>query len=185
VLGNLFQRIYHLISQARPTDPAVAAQLEGSTHQLDDFLQLVMDYFSPLSVVLEYVPGAEIAQSVGRQISDTIGCPVRIEAKLPIEGRLLVDPGRLTRGFGLLAMQLRESPGNHEGVVVQALAQPPGRWLMLSVQIPSRFVSARSSESEMRWVVAEKFLEIHGGTLQQKSAPSGEVLWEIVLPLQP
>lgn len=185
VLGNLFQRIYHLIDQAREIDSVVAEQLDGSTRQLDDFLQLVMDYFSPLPLALEYVSGAEIAQSLGRQISDAIGRSVRIEAKLPIEGRLLVDPGRLARSFGLLAMQLRQSPGNNDGAVLKAVAQSPGRWLMLSVQIASRFVSPRSSESEMRWAVAEKFLEMHGGSLEQKSTPAGDALWEIVLPLQP
>jgi hypothetical protein len=32
--------------------------------------------------------------------------------------------------------------------------------------------------------VAEKFLEVHGGSIQQQSTSTGEVLWEIVLPLQ-
>ena len=50
-----------------------------------------------------------------------------------------------------------------------------GAWLILEM---------RPFVAEMRWAVAEKFLEIHGGTLQRNAMPAGEGLWDIVLPLQ-
>jgi hypothetical protein len=84
-----------------------------------------------------------------------------------------------------LALQLCHRPEDRDTVVMKAVAQPPGRWLVLGILLPAAVVSTRSAESDMRWAVAEKFLEMHGGTLQHKSTPSGEVLWEIVLPLQP
>ncbi len=185
VLGNLFQRIYHLIERARETDALTAEQLEGNTRRLEDFLQLVIDYVSPLSLSLRRVPGAEIAQSLARQLSDTTGGSVNIEVKLPSDGQLLVDPGRIARSFGLLASQFQEGAREGRTIALSAAARPTGRWFVLTVAIPSGCVGARSSESEMQWAVAEKLLEIHGGSVQQKSTGSGEVLWEIVLPLQP
>jgi hypothetical protein len=56
---------------------------------------------------------------------------------------------------------------------------------VLTLVIPAPCVAARSSESDMQWSVAEKLLEINGGSLQQQLRASGEVSWEIALPLQP
>jgi hypothetical protein len=185
VLGNLFQRIYHLIDRARETDIITAQQLEGSTRRLEGFLQLVIDYVSPLSLSLQRVPATEIAQSLAARLSDAVGRTVSTEAKLPIDGQLLVDPGRIARGFGLLAAQLQEGVKASQPIVLTVASRPTGRWLVLTVAIPSGCVVARSSESEMQWSVAQKLLEIQGGSVQQRSTDSGEVLWEIVLPLQP
>jgi len=184
VLGNLFQRIYHLIDRVRKVEASASVQLEESTRQLEDFLQLALDYFSPLALTLQYVPGTEVAQSLARQLSDAVGCPVKIDVKLPLDGRLLVDPGLLTRGFGLLATQLRENPQSDTGLELKAVAREPRRALVFSVVIPPQLVAVRSSQLEMRWAVAEKFLEVHGGAVQQTTTGTGEVLWEIVLPLQ-
>jgi hypothetical protein len=52
------------------------------------------------------------------------------------------------------------------------------------MRVPPYLLSRRSLATEMQWTVAEKVLERHGGALTQGSAVPGEVLWEIVLPLQ-
>ena len=52
VLGNMFQRIYHLVERTRENDLVTAADLESSTRRLENFLQLLMDYVSPLSLSL-------------------------------------------------------------------------------------------------------------------------------------
>jgi len=184
VLGNFFQRIYHLIDRARETDAVTAEQLHGSTRRLEDFLQLVIDYLSPLSLSLQPVPATEVAQSLARQLSDTTGGTVKIDAKVPAESRLLVDAGRLARGFAILALMLDATPDGGDPVQVQAVARPVSRSLALTVTIPPCYVPLDSSELEMRWSVAEKFFEIQGGTLQKNAVPSGEVSWQIVLPLQ-
>jgi hypothetical protein len=185
VLGNMFQRIYHLIERAREADGATATQLEGSARRLEDFLQLVIDYVSPLSLSLQRVSGNEIAQSLAGQLSDATGCPVSVEAKLAGDDELLVDPGRLARCFRLLASQLQHDASFGSPITLRAVARPGGRFLVLSLAVPGLCAAPRTSESEMRWSVAEKLLEINGGSLQQKSAASGEVLWEISLPFQP
>lgn len=182
VLGNMFQRMYHLIEVSGDADAETATVLQASTRKLEDFLQLVMDYFSPVSLVLQRVPAAEVAQGLARQLSDAVGCAVKVDAKLPAESSLLVDPGRLARSFSLLGSHLREGVASDQVRVVGASL---GRSIRLTVQLPGTLVASESSESEVRWAVAEKLLETHGGTLQQQAMASGEVLWEIALPLQP
>ncbi len=185
VLGNMFQRMYHLIEVAGAADAASATALQTGTRKLEDFLQLVIDYFSPVSLVLQQLPAPEVAQGLARQVSDSIGCSVRVDAKLPAESRLLADPGRLARSFSLLASRLRAAAGGEQAVTVRVVGETSGRSVRLTVRLPASVVAAESSESEVRWAVAEKLLETHGGTLRQRAMPTGEVQWEIALPLQP
>jgi hypothetical protein len=185
VLGNMFQRMYHLIEVAGAADATTAAALEGSTRGLEDFLQLVIDYFSPVSLVLQHLSAAEVAQGLARQMSDCVGCSVKVDAKVPADSRLLVDPGRLARSFALLASRLPEGTNSDQDVTVRVVGEATGHFVRFAVMLPARFVSPESSEAEVRWAVAEKLLETHGGTLRQQTMPSGEILWEIALPLQP
>ena len=185
VLGNMFQRMYHLIDVSGEADAAAAAGLRGSTRALEDFLQQVLDYFSPVSLVLQYISAADVAQGLARQLSDAIGCTVKVDAKVPAEGQLLVDPGRLARAFSLLASRLCAAAGTDQGVPVRVVGENHGRFMRLTVVVPRTLVAPESSESEVRWAVAEKLLETHGGTLRPHATSSGEVLWEIALPLQP
>ncbi len=182
VFGNFFQRIYHLTDQVRDHDTASAEALNGSIRQLEDFLQLVMDYFSPLPLSLEYVPEIDIAQSLAREISDTTGCSVKIDSRVSA-GRLLVDPGRLARAFALLASHLCHAGSQPVPLELKTGLRQSTRSMVLSVQLPADVLSKRTAQSEMQWTVAEKVLESHGGALAQHSSPAGEIAWEIVLPL--
>jgi hypothetical protein len=184
VLGNYFQRIYHLVDQTRSGDAAVATRLESSTRALEDFLQLVIDYFSPMALDFQYVPGTEVAQSLARQISDTTECCVRLDVKLPMDVRVLADPGRLARAFGLLALQMMQMEAPEAPVELKVGARLAGPSAAFTLLMPRHATAPRSSEAEMQWAVAEKFLELHGGELHQTATPSGELLWEILLPLQ-
>jgi hypothetical protein len=185
VLGNMFQRMYHLIDVSGETDAATATGLRGNARALEDFLQQVLDYFSPVSLVLQYISAADVAQGLARQLSDTLGCTVKVDAKLPAEGQLLADPGRLARAFSLLASRLRDTASTNQGVPIRVVGESHGRFVHLTVVVPAMLVSPESSESEVRWAVAEKLLETHGGSLRPHATSSGEVLWEIALPLQP
>ncbi len=182
VFGNFFQRIYHLTDQVRDRDASAAEALSGSIRQLEDFLQLVMDYFSPLPLSLEYVPGIDIAQSLAREISDATGCSVKIDGK-GSGGRLLVDPGRLARAFALLASHLCHVGSAPVPLDLKTALRQSSRSMALSVKLPADVLAKRTAQSEMQWTVAEKVLESHGGALAQHSSPAGEMAWEIVLPL--
>lgn len=182
VFGNSFQRIYHLTEELRACEAATAEMLSGSIRQLEGFLQLVMDYFSPLPLALQHVPATEVAQSLAREISETVGCPVTIDAR-HLHGQLLVDPGRLVRVFALLAAQLRSNTAAQRRLALTT-GDPSSRSLVLGVRIPPDLLSDPSPTTEMQWTVAEKVLESHGGALRQTAAATGETSWEIVLPLQ-
>jgi hypothetical protein len=114
-----------------------------------------------------------------------MGYAVKVCAKLPEEGRLLVDPGRLARAFSLLTSRLRDAEGDASRGPVRIVGENNGRFMHLTVVLPAALVAPESSASEVQWAVAEKLLETHGGSLRSPVTSSGEVLWEIALPLQP
>ena len=183
VLGNMFQRIYHLVDGIRADNAATATDLDHNIRRLEAFLQLLMDYVSPVSLSLQGVSLGDVAQSLAQMVGDAVGRPVTIEGG-PAEGRLLADAGRLARAFGLLRLQLRPEPECTQGIQLKVATQPGAQLLTLVLVIPRGCVLERSSESEVQWAVAEKLVEIHGGALQQSATASGGVVWEIMLPLQ-
>ena len=184
VLGNMFQRIYHLIERTREGDVAMAADLDTSMRRLEAFLQLLMDYVSPVSLRVQDVSLADVVESVARQVGNAVGHPVTIESAVPADRLVLADAGRLARAFDLLRLRLCPQPGCEEAVRIEATTGMDALSLALVIRIPRGCLLEDSSESEIQWAVAEKLLEVHGGVLQQSSTVSGGVLWEIMLPLQ-
>src|SRR5437016_5104574 len=95
--------------------------------------------------------------------------------------------GNLFQRLYHLIEQEREQRGpaaGHGALDLQAAVRAPGRALVLTLTLPAGTLAPRSAASELPWAVAEKLLETHGGVLHATPAASGEVTWEIVLPLQ-
>lgn len=183
VLGNLFQRIYHSIDQVRGGDTALAQDLTATSRQLEECLQLLLDYVAPLPPALQTVPARDIVQSLVRHLEDALHCSVQLEERLDSGIDLLVDVARLSRAFDLLVGRAEGlAPSSVVGAAVGAEATSGTLAVTASVQSPGR--AAQGSVSELRWAVVEKLFEIHGGSVREEPA-SGDLRWTILLPLQP
>lgn len=183
VLGNLFQRIYHSIDQVRAGHVALADDLTATSRQLEECLQLLIDYVAPLPPLLQKVPAGDIVQSLARHLEDTLACAVQVDEGLDPRIELLVDVARLSRAFDLLAGRADGvAPGNVIEVAVGAVAASGTLAVTTSLQSHGRL--ANSSLSELRWAVVEKLFEIHGGSVREEADASGEIRWNILLPLQ-
>lgn len=184
VLGNLFQRLYHSIDQVRSGDGGLGEDLTATSRQLEECLQLLIDYVAPLPPALQKVPARDIVQSLTRHLEDALGCPVQLNERLDARIELLVDVARLSRAFDLLAGRAEGlSPDKVVGAAINAVAASGGLAVTASVQARAKVV--RSSLSELRWAVLEKLFEIHGGSVGEEPDASGEIRWNILLPLQP
>lgn len=184
VLGNVFQRLYHLVDRVAEADPLTAEELRGTTGRLEGFLQLLLDYVSPTVPSLQFVSFADVAQSLARRLSEAFGGRVRVHVNAPPGGEVLVDPSSLSRAFELLASLLQGRPVAESAQAISVNLQGGPRWLRMSVSLVEGMVATQGSDSEMRWAVAAKMIETQGGTLGQQNGPSGEPRWEITLPLQ-
>jgi len=184
VLGNVFQRMYHLVDRVGEADPLTAEELRGTTGRLEGFLRLLLDYISPSVPSLQFVTFADVAQSFARRLSEAFGGRVRVHVNAPPGGQVLIDPAGLARAFELLASLLQGRPAADATQGISVNLQSGPRWLRLGVSLLDGMLAAPSSDSEMRWAVSEKLIETQGGTLVQQTGPSGEPRWEITLPLQ-
>ncbi len=183
VLGNVFQRLYHLASRAKESDAVVAAELESSTARLEEYLKLLLDYVSPSRLRLQSIAASDVAHSLCAQLGDVLGTPPTWMDETRTGLSLLVDPSMLARSFSLMASQLRPQ-GRAQGGGVGGSAKSTEGGLLLTVRIASARLEGQSSEAEMQWVVAERLIEVQGGSLRANRDSPGEVVWEVTLPLQ-
>jgi hypothetical protein len=185
IFGNLFQRMYHSIERVRDTDRGTAEELEGSTRQLEQCLQLLLDYVSPYEPAMQFVKALEVVRGLASQLADATGSEVTIGAKLSNDSTLLLDPGRLAKAFRLLATCLPLEDGRRTCVALTATIDSAASSLHMLLRAPGDPAPQRSSLWDLQWAVAERLLEIHGGSLAERAGAAGEVQWEVALPLQP
>lgn len=178
VLGNLFQRLYHGVERARALDGALADDLAASMHEVEDCLQLLLDYVAPFAPALEAVPVPEILASLRQRVGERLGCDVVSDAGP--EGTVMVDPGRLGRAFA--QMVLRLVPASASSTPARLTATVQGESVVLTVHLPEVTLAPRTSMNELRWAVADKLIEIHAGALDERAAAGGEVQWNVSLP---
>jgi hypothetical protein len=184
VLGNLFQRLYHLVDRAGESDALTAEELRGNAARLEAVLQLFLDYVSPVAPNLQPIEFAEIGQSLAQRLTEACGGRLRVHVSEAPSGSVLVDPGRLGRAFDLLASWLQPRSGLESVTPIMVSIAPSGRSLELLVSLSSTYLASRSSEAELRWALAEKLIDLHGGTLTEPVRTAGETQWRITLPLQ-
>lgn len=184
VLGNLFQRIYHSIEQVRDSGSALADDLTATSRQLEECLQLLIDYVAPLPPALQKVPAGDIVQSLARHLEDTLTRPVNLSGRLDPGIEVMVDVARVSRAFDLLAGRAKRAAPGSTAAAGLAAVEVAGT-LSLSVSLQAHSLLAQDSLSELRWAVVEKLFEIHGGSIREEPGESGDIKWNILLPLQP
>jgi hypothetical protein len=184
VLGNLFQRLYHSIEQVRDSGSSFAEDLTATGRQLEECLQLLIDYVAPLPPSLQTVPAVDIVRSLARHLEDSLSRPVNLTGRLDPGIEVMVDVARVSRAFDLLAGRARGAAPGSIAAANLAAAAASGT-LSLSVSLQAHSPLARDSLSELRWAVVEKLYEIHGGSICEEPGESGDIKWNILLPLQP
>jgi hypothetical protein len=183
VFGNLFQRLYHAVDRMRGFDAASAEEFGQSTRQLEDCVQLLMDYVSPYEPALQEIEVREVVTSLVQQLTERTGSEVAVNGDGDSDGRLLVDAGRLSRAFRLLAGQLPGDLAPPARIGLSVHVDEKDALVEVALEVADLAETRRSSASELQWAVAERLFDIHGGALREQPASSGELHWKLVLPL--
>lgn len=179
VLGNLFQRLYHGIERVGRIDDRLASDLSVSLREVEDSLQLLLDYIAPFAPVTARMPAADVLESLVRNIAPGTEATL-IALRAPIEGVVVaVDPSRAARTIDLLRLQLNDECPS----AARVRANHVNRQLVVHIAFPPGRLRGRTSVGELRWAVAEKLVEIHGGALRKiEPNASGEIEWTLCLP---
>jgi len=180
VFGNLFQRLYYGVSQVGDRDPVLGAELSDSARQVEAALQLLLDYIAPFPPALERFAVTELASSLAQRVESAVACAVvPPDAGDGEPAHVLADPGRLARAFDLMASCLRGDGGLPSAAIV---SEAETAVVTLCLRLPAAALAVRTSVGDLRWAVAQKLVEIHGGALAQSEEPAGEVTWKVSLP---
>jgi len=181
VLGNLFQRLYHGVERVRRLDATLAQEFSASVSGIEENLQLLLDYIAPFPPATTRVPVVEVIESMIKNLAPgSEGALVVLRATLD-EVHVGVDPGRVSRAFSLLSQQLQLEQDGEGCTRISAVRAD--RTVVVTLRFPAARVATRTSTGELRWAVAEKLLELHGGALGKIQTETGEIEWQISLPI--
>ena len=184
VLGNLFQRLYHLVDLSRTDGAAAGDDLAVATRHLEGFLRTALDYLCPTTLTYQNMSVEDVVGGWAHQIGARTGGRVETEVGTRLPGVLRIDPAALRRSFALLAARLSPAAVAGAPVRLRAAAGPGNCAVAVRTLLPAGAVGGASSEREVEWALAEKLIELHGGTLRELCSEQGGTTWEIVLPTQ-
>lgn len=179
VFGNLFQRLYAGVGRLQALEPVEGELLASSVRELEEALQLVLDYVAPFPPVFERFSVGEVAESLAQRLKGIAGLPVAMMVEVAAGSGVLADPSRLGRAFDLLAMRFGECAAGQAAEVSFEIGRDA---ILARLQCPPPAGATRSSIGDLRWAVAEKLIELHGGSLEMMERDGGGLLWTISLP---
>lgn len=185
VFGNLFQRLYYGLGRVHDFDGELGAELEDSARRVEQALQLMLDYIAPFPPSLERFAAADLARSLAQRIEAATPLRITLEPLADDALQVMIDAGRLGRAFDLMASRLLSEPAPASPRRATVGLESRASVASVVLRLPAAALEPRSSIGELRWAVAGKLVEIHGGTLEERSVREGEVVWRVSLPREP
>jgi signal transduction histidine kinase len=197
-LGNFFHKLYYWSDylKERPSrktaDSTAAQMLERTIKNLEDFLKVSLDYFHPTQLSFTRMTVSELVEGLLFQVRSQLnGTPVTVADDgdwRDAEGQILVDPSHLSYAFEVAVRQLSKQLGNDSSITIAIArsARRDGTGLEVGFHLRQPNEASplfRTAEAGVEWAVAQKFVALHGGELQERATPGGEKEIVLFLPL--
>jgi hypothetical protein len=195
-LGNLFHKLYHWSDYFRSgvppaaTDSSAADMLERTIRNLEDFLKVAFQYFSPIQLNTVHLTVDDLLAGFLSQLSGYAnGMPVEVSRPVAWDGaHVLVDLQYISQAFQIAARRITQQPGPHATLHVHVgrglRGNVPGVELDLAIDRPGDQSGLfRGSQAGIEWAVADRLFEQHGGELEERQTESGTRHLVLFLPL--
>jgi hypothetical protein len=169
-LGNLFQRIHHIARVAREGLGANAERMTGALSDIQEVLDLVFDYVTPISLERRPVGCDRIAESLAANVRALIP-DVRIAESAPA-ATIEVDVRVLSRSLQILVKARARELGPAQTATITATRQFDGDTIDFAVVVHSGGSIVLSSDVDLAWEVAARLIELQGGELSQTASGS-------------
>ena len=197
-LGNFFHKLYYWSDylKERPTrrnaDSTAAQMLERTIKNLEEFLNVSLDYFRPTQLSFMHMTVAEVVEGLVCQARSQLnGTPITVAQEGEWKGQgVMVDPSHLSRAFAFALRHVTKQVGADSDVAIR-IAQSARRdaadlEIALELHQPNEASPLfRASEADMEWAVAQKIVALHGGDLLADAQGTNEKTLRIFLPLCP
>ena len=197
-LGNFFHKLYYWSDYlkekpARRTADSTAAQmLERTIRNLEDFLKISLDYFHPTQMTFTRMAVGELVEGLLFQVRSQLnGTQVTVSDAgtwKDVEADVMVDPSHLSYAFEIAVRQLTKQIGSESTVAIEigrgARREGAGLEVEFHLRQPNEASPLfRTAEAGLEWAVAQKFVNLHGGELLERSQVPGEKELVLFLPL--
>lgn len=171
-LGNLFQRIHHITRVAREGLGANAERMTGALSDLQDLLDLVFDYVTPVTLDRRSIGCDRLAESVAANVRPFIAQGITMgsapDAKIDIDTRVL------SRSLQVLAKARARELAAAQAASVTAAHDATGSTVDVAVALEGGKPAGPTTDVDLAWEVATRLIELQGGELRQTS--NGTVL---------
>jgi len=186
-LGNFFHKLYYWVEfmkegAVRGVDSTASEMLERTISDFASFLEVTLDYFSPVRLNLLRLPVRQLLES----LRGVAGCDPRADADAAFprsqidDATILVDPGHISKAFAITVAGMRgqcADPAKLEVSVCAAQREGfPGFEVAISANHadpPSALL--RPASAGVRWALARKLFEMHGGEMVEEQEERGQV----------
>jgi signal transduction histidine kinase len=197
-LGNFFHKLYYWSDylKERPTrknaDSTAAQMLERTIKNLEEFLNVSLDYFRPTQLALMHMSVPEVVEGFVCQARTQLnGTPITVVQSEEWKGQeVMVDPSHLSRAFGFALRHVTKQVGAESAIAIRIAhgGSRDGTDLEIALELHQPNEASplfRASEAGMEWAVAQKIISLHGGDLLADAQGTNEKTLRIVLPLCP
>ena len=178
-LGNLFQRIHHIVRVARDGLGVQADRLTGVLGELQELLELEFDYITPLELDLRPVASSRVVESLAAHLRPHCSSEVVVTPCTAAE--VVADPRTLSRGFQLMTKARARELQAAASVTVAAAQDRSLDRIEITVSASGGYGAAGAGDG-LAWQVAEHLVELQGGEISQTVA-ADSLTWRIALPL--
>lgn len=169
-LGNLFQRIHHIARVAREGLGPNAERMTGALSDLQEVLDLVFDYVTPIKLERRPVGCDRVAESLAANVRALI--PQVLVAETAAAATMDVDVRVLSRCFQILTKARARELGAAQSATVTTSPHPDGDTVDVAVIVQSGEPIVLGTDLDLAWEVAARLIEQQGGELNQAASGS-------------
>lgn len=169
-LGNLFQRIHHIARVAREGLGANAERMTGALSDLQELLDLVFDYVTPVTLERRPVGCERIAESLAANIRPfvTQGLTTDFAPGATID----LDTRILSRSLQVLAKACARELAAAQTVALATVHDVAGGTVDIAVVLQGGEAIALTGDVDLAWEVAARLIELQGGELHRVASGS-------------
>ncbi len=186
-LGNFFHKLYYWVEfmkegAVRGVDSTASEMLERTISDFESFLEVTLDYFSPVRLNLLRLPVRQLLES----LRGVAGCDPKAHAEPAIQGAeiddaaILVDPGHISKAFAITVAGMRGQCADPARLEVSVRAAQREGFPGFEVAISANHANPspallRPPSAGVQWAVARKLFEMHGGEMVEEKEGRGQV----------
>lgn len=186
-LGNFLHKLYYWAEfmkegAARGVDSTASEMLERTISDFESFLEVTLDYFSPVRLNLLRLPVRQLLGS----LRGVAGCDPTADADPAFErvgvddATILVDPTYISKAFAITAACMRGQCAEPAKLQVSVRAAQREGFPGFEVAISASHANPspallRPPSAGVQWAVARKLFEMHGGEMIEEKEDRGQV----------